>query len=109
MPLPQSYRRLAQEHPDVIKNYEALGSAVRAAGPLEGKTLALVKLALALGSSLEGGAHSAVRKALEAGCTRDELLHVALLGTTTMGFPAMMRARSWVLDVLDQAPPTKSA
>ena len=101
MPLPHAYRRLAQEHPDVIKGYESLADAVRAAGPLEGKTLALVKLALAIGSSLEGGTHSAVRKAMEAGCTRDELLHVALLGTTTMGFPAMMRARSWVLDVLD--------
>ena len=32
------------------------------------------------------------------------LLHVALLGTTTMGFPAMMRGRSWVLDVLDGKP-----
>lgn len=102
MPLPQAYRRLAQEHPDVIKSYESLADAVRAAGPLDGKTLALVKLALALGSGLEGGTHSAVRKALDAGCTRDEVLHVALLATTTMGFPAMMRGRSWVLDVVEQ-------
>src|SRR5215212_5393062 len=104
MPLPQAYRRLAQEHPAVIKAYEALADAVRAAGPLDAKSTALVKLALALGAGLEGGAHSAVRKALEAGCTREELLHVALLATTTMGFPAMMRARSWVLDVLDGKP-----
>jgi alkylhydroperoxidase/carboxymuconolactone decarboxylase family protein YurZ len=102
MPLPHAYRRLAKEHPDVIKAYESLGDAVRAAGPLDVKTAALVKLALALGSGLEGGAHSAVRKSLEAGCTREEVLHVALLGTTTMGFPAMMRARSWVLDVLEK-------
>ncbi len=101
MPLPQAYRRLAQECPDVIKRYESLADAVRAAGPLDGKSIALVKLALALGSELEGGTHSAVRKALEAGCTREELLHVALLATTTMGFPAMMRGRSWVLDVVD--------
>ena len=108
MPLPHAYRRLGQEHPQVIASYESLGDAIRAAGPLDGKTLALVKLALALGSGLEGGTHSAVRKALEAGCTREELLHVALLGTTTMGFPAMMRARSWVLDVLEgkRAEPT---
>jgi 4-carboxymuconolactone decarboxylase len=101
MPMPQAYRRLAQECPEVIKNYEALADACRAAGPLDEKSIALVKLALALASGLEGGTHSAVRKALEAGCTREELIHVALLGTTTMGFPAMMRARSWVLDVLD--------
>jgi hypothetical protein len=29
---------------------------------------------------------------------------VTLLATTTMGFPAMMRGRSWVLDVLDGKP-----
>jgi 4-carboxymuconolactone decarboxylase len=106
MPLPQSYRRLATEQPEVIRSYEALADAVRAGGPLEGKTLALVKLALSLGSGLEGGTHSAVRKGLEAGCTREELLHVALLATTTMGFPAMMRGRNWVLDVLDKSAAT---
>jgi alkylhydroperoxidase/carboxymuconolactone decarboxylase family protein YurZ len=102
MPLPGAYRRLAQEHPEVIKSYEALADAIRAAGPLDSKTAALVKLGIALASGLEGGTHSAVRKAIEAGCSREELLHVAVLGTTTMGFPAMMRARSWVLDVLDE-------
>jgi 4-carboxymuconolactone decarboxylase len=104
MALPQAFQRMAREHPDVIKAYDALADATRAAGPLDAKTAALVKLALSLASGLEGGTHSAVRKALEAGCTREELLHVPLLATTTMGFPAMMRARSWVLDVLDRKP-----
>jgi alkylhydroperoxidase/carboxymuconolactone decarboxylase family protein YurZ len=104
MPLPHAYRRLAQEHPEVIRSYESLADSIRTAGPLDPKSVALVKLALALGSELEGGTHSAVRKALDAGCTREELLHVALLATTTMGFPAMMRGRSWVLDVLDGKP-----
>ena len=49
MPLPHAYRRLAQEHPDVIKAYESLADGVRAAGPLDAKSVALVKLALALG------------------------------------------------------------
>ena len=42
MPLPHAYQRLAQEHPGVIKSYESLADAIRAAGPLEGKTLGLV-------------------------------------------------------------------
>jgi alkylhydroperoxidase/carboxymuconolactone decarboxylase family protein YurZ len=104
MPFPHAYQRFAKEHPAVIASYESLADAIRAAGPLDAKNVALVKLALALASGLEGGTHSAVRKALDAGCTRDEVLHVALLGLTTMGFPAMMRARSWVLDVLDGKP-----
>jgi 4-carboxymuconolactone decarboxylase len=101
MPLPRTYTDFRNEHPEVVRAYESLGDACRAAGPLDAKTVALVKLAIALGSGLEGGGHSAARKALEAGCTREELLHVAILGTTTLGFPAMMRARSWVLDVTD--------
>ena len=40
MPLPHSYRELAREHPQVIKSYEALGDAVRAAGPLDAKSAA---------------------------------------------------------------------
>jgi 4-carboxymuconolactone decarboxylase len=102
MALPHAYRRLAQEHPDVIRAYETLADAIRTAGPLDAKSVALVKLAIAIGHEVEGGTHSAVRKALDAGCTREELLHVALLATTTMGFPAMMRGRSWVLDVVDE-------
>lgn len=104
MPLPAAYQRVAKEHPAVIQSYEALADSIRAAGPLDAKTAALVKLATALAAGLEGGAHSAVRKAAEAGCTREECLHVALLGLTTLGFPAMMRGRSWVLDVLDGKP-----
>ena len=104
MPFPHAYKRFAKENPSVIQSYEALADATRAAGPLDARTAALVKLALALAAGLEGGAHSAVRKALDAGCTREECLHVALLGLTTLGFPAMMRGRSWVLDVLDGKP-----
>jgi alkylhydroperoxidase/carboxymuconolactone decarboxylase family protein YurZ len=32
--------------------------------------------------------------------TTDEIRHVVLLATTTIGFPAMMSAMSWVDDVL---------
>jgi len=99
MPLPRTYTDFRDQHPNLVRAYEELGAACRAAGPLDIKTAALVKLGIALGAGLEGGAHSAVRKALQAGCTRDELLHVAILSTTTLGFPAMMRARSWVIDI----------
>ena len=80
--------------------FEILGEAAKSAGPLNSKTAALVKLGLSLGSGLEGSTHSSTRKALAAGGTPAEVRHAALLGTTTLGFPAMMRGRSWVEDVL---------
>ncbi len=100
MAIPKAYSEFKKKQPDLMKAYEALGDASRSAGPLDKKAAALVKLGIAIGSGLEGGTHSAVRKALQAGCTPAELEHVAILATTTLGFPAMMRARAWVTDVI---------
>ena len=108
-PVPSPYLRMRRDHPDVLEAYEAFGSACAAAGPLDARTVALVKLAISLGAGLEGAAHSHARKALEAGCTRDELLHVATLSAPTIGFPSMMRNRGWVKDVVgdpEQKSPT---
>lgn len=104
MSLPTAYTRMRDDHPDLVSAYEGLGAACAGAGPLDGKTIALVKLAISLGAGLEGAAHSHARKATEAGWSRDELLHVAHLCTPTIGFPAMMRNRGWVQDVVDRKP-----
>lgn len=80
--------------------YESLSAATAGAGPLNAKSRALVKLALAIGAGREGAVHSHTRRALAAGCDSDEIRHVVLLGATTLGFPAMMAARTWVEDVL---------
>jgi alkylhydroperoxidase/carboxymuconolactone decarboxylase family protein YurZ len=62
-----------------------------------------VKLALAVGARLEGAVHSHTRRAVEAGCSADEIRHVILLSTTTIGFPSMMATFSWVDDVLEKS------
>ncbi len=102
MSIPSPYLAMAREQSELVKAYEALGAACAAAGPLDARRIALVKLAISLGAGLEGAAHSHARKALEAGCARDELLHIAHLCAPTIGFPGMMRARQWVLDVTDR-------
>jgi AhpD family alkylhydroperoxidase len=101
MPKPPTfYQQFAAAHPDVVKAYEALGDATRGAGPLDPVHAELVKLALAAGARLEGGVHSHVRRALEAGATPDQLRHVAVLGITTLGFPASMAIRAMIEDEL---------
>ncbi len=99
---PEFYLQAKKEQPDLFSSYEALSKAAREAGPLDEKTIALTKLALSIGSGLEGATHSGARKALAAGCSKDEIMHVVLLGVTTLGFPKMMRARAWVEDVLSK-------
>lgn len=101
MPRPSFYERMASDQPDLVRAYEAFGEACRHAGPLDAKTAALVKLAISLGAGLEGASHAHARKALKAGWTKEELLHAAHLCAPTIGFPPMMRARSWVLDVVE--------
>lgn len=98
--IPKSYLAMRKEQPKLMEAYEAFGAACTSAGPLDKKTVAMVKLAISLGAGLEGAAHSHARKALAAGCTPEELLHVAHLCAPTIGFPTMMRARGWVQDVV---------
>jgi len=100
--LPKRYLQFQKRYPQVFQAYDALGAATAKAGPLSDKTRALVKLAIAVGGQMEGAVHSHTRRALEAGCSPEEIFHVALLGTTTLGFPTMMKTFSWTDDVLRQ-------
>ncbi|MEX0601993.1 MAG: carboxymuconolactone decarboxylase family protein [Bacteroidota bacterium] len=100
--LPKRYVAFTETYPAIARAYESLGEACHGAGPLDKKTRALVKLALSVGAQLEGGAHSHVRKALEAGATKEELRHIALLAIQTIGFPSAMAAMSWIDDIVGQ-------
>lgn len=96
--LPETPSELARDHPDVWEQYSKLGEACSAAGPIDGETKRLVKLALAVGAQSEGAVHSHVRRGLEEGVDPAALEHVALLSIPTLGFPRSMAARSWIED-----------
>ena len=100
--LPKRFLQFQEDYPSVARAYKQLGEAARSTGPIDRKTGALVGLAIAIGARHEGAVHSHTRKALEAGAKPSEIRHVAILSVTTMGFPNMMAALSWVNDVLNQ-------
>lgn len=102
--IPKRYQKFKEEYPEAGKQYEALGTAVHASGPLDDKTRALVKFAISVGARLEGGAHSHIRKAIEAGVKTEELKHVALLAIPTIGLPSSMAAMSWIDDIIEEKP-----
>ncbi len=85
----------------MVEAYERLGQACHWHGPLDPKSRELIKIGIAIGAALESGTHAHVRLALDAGATPGEIRHAALLATTTIGYPSMMRAMTWVNDVLD--------
>jgi alkylhydroperoxidase/carboxymuconolactone decarboxylase family protein YurZ len=100
--LPGRFVRFQKRFPEVFQAYDRLGQASAEAGPLDEKTRALVKLAIALGGQMEGAVHSHTRRAVEAGCGKEEIRHVALLSITTMGFPSMMKTLSWIEDIIGE-------
>jgi 4-carboxymuconolactone decarboxylase len=108
MSIPKPYKQMKADQPGLMEAYESFGAACAGAGPLDEKTVALVKLCISLGAGMEGSAHSHARKALEAGWSPDELLHAAYMCAPTIGFPNMMRSRGWVLDVTDPGRRTRN-
>lgn len=97
---PVSLQAFSQRYPEVGAAFAALGQACHEkGGPLDEKSRRLAKLALAIGSQHEGAVHSATRHALEAGVTPDELMHVAILAITTIGWPGAYAAMTWIADL----------
>ena len=97
--LPSAAKRIADDYPEVWEAFTALGEASSAAGPLDPKTLRLIKIALAVGAGLEGAVHSHVRRALAEGIPADEIKHIALTTIPTLGFASALRALSWIEDL----------
>ena len=98
---PRRYEKITVRYARLMKAVEGLGKATRRQGPLGEKTAQLVQLAASAAIRSEGAVHSHVRRALEAGATPDEIHHAVILLTSTIGFPTVSAALSWVDDVLD--------
>lgn len=100
--LPPVVRDIARAYPEVWQAYGRLGDATEAAGPLDARTVRLVKLALAIGAGREGQTHSHARRALKLGVTADELKQIALLAIPSLGWSAGVTALCWIDDVLEK-------
>ncbi len=98
--LPGAYTKFRRTFPKVVKLYEQLGEAAATAGPLDQRTVHLVKLGMAMGARSEGAVHSHTRRALAAGATPAQVRHAAALAVPTLGFPAAVAAYTWIEDVL---------
>lgn len=98
--LPGRYQQFREQFPQISRAYDEASRLTGAAGPLNEKTVQLIKLGMAVALGHEGAVHSHTRRAAEAGAQRDEIRQVGLLALTTAGFPCMMAGLSWIDDVL---------
>jgi 4-carboxymuconolactone decarboxylase len=104
---PKRYQDFSRKYHKIALAYEEMGAACHAAGPLDEKARALIKLAISIGARLEGGVHAQTRKSLDAGATPEELSHVALLAIPTIGFPPAMACMSWIEDIVKPHQPRR--
>ena len=98
---PKTYETFVRRYPKLGKAWEKIGEA-GSDGPLDDKTVRLIKLAIAIGAMREGAVHSGVRKALASGITVEEIEQVIALGAGTLGMPATVAVFSWAHDELDK-------
>lgn len=100
---PDPVKKFETAYPEVWRAFNALGEKCHeSGGPLDEKTRRLVKLALAIGTRHEGAVHSAVRQAKRGGVNPEEMMHVAILAITTIGWPAAFAAMTWIEDTVGQ-------
>lgn len=95
------YQMLSEKFPEVLSAVENLGATVRDAGPIDRKTSELIQLAVAAAAQSTGSVHSHTRRALEAGATDEEIYHTLLLLVSTIGFPKVAAALSWVTKIIE--------
>jgi AhpD family alkylhydroperoxidase len=97
---PKWYAGLEKRHPSFMSAVQQLGRVVKEEGPLDEKTINLAQLAAAAAIRSEGAVHSHARRASEAGATPEEIYHTLIVLTSTVGFPTVSAALSWIADVV---------
>jgi alkylhydroperoxidase/carboxymuconolactone decarboxylase family protein YurZ len=96
---PDWFVHLKEKYGKLMDAVDTLGKTAHDAGPLDEKTANLIQLAGAIGLRSEGAVHSHARRAKAAGATNEEIEHAAILLTSTVGFPNVSAALSWINDV----------
>lgn len=92
---PKTFRDFVARFPVLGEAHQRVGREVESLGPLDTKQCALIKIGISLGAGLESALRSHVRRATQAGATREEIEQAILLGMNTVGFPRTVAAWSW--------------
>jgi 4-carboxymuconolactone decarboxylase len=97
---PEMYEAFRNQFPTLGQAWELMAESGRQ-GPLDARTVRLIKLSVAIGGLREGAVHAGVRKALAEGIPAEEILQVIALSSATIGLPATVAVFSWVRDLLN--------
>ena len=98
--LPGHYVSIRERYKEYGEALDNLGRITDEVGPIDDKTSHLIQLAASAAIRSEGAVHSHARRALSLGATPDEVYHSVILVTSTIGFPNVAAAISWVDDIV---------
>lgn len=93
--VPGTYKEFVTRYPDLGRAHETIAKAVEGTGPLDARTLALIKIGICVGGGLESALRSHVRRARLHGASAAEVEQAILLGMNTVGFPRTVAAWAW--------------
>jgi 4-carboxymuconolactone decarboxylase len=97
---PRFYSHFMQKYPEIGQKYEQLGQIIHENGPLTERERALIKMAVSGSHLFHSAFKSHIRKAVQAGITRQEMEHLSLLMLPTVGFPTTMAMLGMIEDQL---------
>lgn len=100
--VPRTFRAFTQRFPEIARSHEAAAKAGDAAGPLDRKTIELIKLGMCLASGLESATKSHARRAVQQGATRAEVEQAIALGVNPCGLPRTVMAWQWATEQLER-------
>ena len=101
---PDTYQAFVKRYPKIGQAWECLNEAGKD-GPLDAKTIRLIKLAVAIGALREGAVHANARKSVAVGISRKELEQVIALAAGIIGLPSTVAVFSWMQEELAKAKP----
>lgn len=100
--LPGAYKQFVTKFPKLGEAHEQIAQAVESYGPLDRKTIDLIKIGLSVGAGLESAVRSHVRRALQDGATEQEIEQAVLLSYNTCGWPRMVAAWTWARQQIER-------
>lgn len=99
--LPETFKSFTEKYPDVWEAHTKLTIACAEAGPLDRKTVELIKLGICVGAGLETATQRHAIMAKENGASEDEIFQAALMAMTTVGHPRAAAGWKWVKSALE--------
>lgn len=100
--MPKTLDDFKTQFPDLWSAYERLRNTSDRDGPLDAKTIELIKVGISTAMEHEGGVVAHASQARKAGASDDEIYQAILTATTLCGFPAVLGAVSTAKKFLEK-------